>query len=194
MLRNKVLLNLCIFFVIGFIFLGCVPSDDNINALELKISELESENNALKQYYLQSIAKLELKINELEGESASIKEHYSQANNVRNTLDIKSRKIYDALKAKDTDFLKTVVSQNAEVLSDGILFHREHPKKFYLSKYYTLDTPFVLRQRFYMLSSDKEIFTTGYEILMKDLENIPVVNFTFIKEEGKWKLSFITEE
>lgn len=167
MLNFRVFLLFCTSLAIGFTLFGCSPSSNNIDELNLRIAELEREN-------------------------AAIKEHCSETYRLRNELDIKARKIYKALETQDIDTLKEEVSKNTKVLSDSILFDNEYGK--YHFKFSPSDKLPVLRQRWYELSPDQETFSTGYEILWEDTEYMPVISFTFSKEEGEWKLVFITTE
>ncbi|QUH19515.1 hypothetical protein [Alkaliphilus sp. B6464] len=171
MLKNKPLFIL--FILIGLLISYLVLSS--------KTTVNTEDNQILKN-----------RIAELEIENQTIKEHYKTEYELRNILDIKARNIYTALIEKDLTTLETEVSNNAKVLPDRIIFTDNNSETIYdLSNF--LETP-VLRQRYYILSTDKTTFTTGYEIYAKNTESIPVITMIFSYENGDWKLNSLQPE
>lgn len=138
------------------------------------------------------LTKLENRIKELETENEAIKEHCKAEYELRNVLDLKARKIYDAMEEKDLDALQNAVTSSAEILEDKIVFKNNMKNVYDFS--YSSQVPFVLRQRYYELSPDKKTFVTGYEIIIKGAEQIPVIIMIFTDENGKWKLSNLLSE
>lgn len=139
------------------------------------------------------LTKLENRIRELETENEAIKEHYKTEYELRNVLDLMAREIYDAMEEKDLDTLKKAVSNSTEVLEDKIVFKNDNMENVYDFSY-SSEVPFVLRQRYYELSPDKKNFVTGYEIIIKGAEQIPVITMIFSYENGKWKLSSLAPQ
>ena len=143
--------------------------------------------------YAADITTLKNRIEELEIENQAIKEHYKTEYELRNGLDLKARKIYDAMEEKDLDTLQKAVTSSAEVLEDRMVFNSDNMENVYDFSY-SSEVPFVLRQRYYELSPDKRTFVTGYEIIIKGAEQIPVITMIFTYENGKWKLSNLLPE
>ena len=139
-----------------------------------------------------TVDELNLRIVELEKEIENIEEYHSKSYEVRNHLDIESRNIYKAFENKDVTTLKEKTTKDTVFHLDEIIFAYDNS-----TSYIKLDSfggsP-TLRQRWYDLSSDYKTFMTGYEIIRQDSESIPVINFTFVIEDGEWKLCFITNE
>ena len=130
-----------------------------------------------------------VKIENIEKELEMLKLQYKAEYESRNIIDIKTRKIYDSFINRDIEYLKSEVSSGVIVENDKITF--ENGYMYLLTE---KNEDFVLRQRHYSLNEDKTKFITGYEILLKNAESIPVYNFEFINENGEWKLNNIYEE
>jgi len=134
------------------------------------------------------IAKLEKEIEDIE----DIEEYHSKSYLVRSHLDIESRKVYKAFENKDIDTLKEMTTKDTVFLSDEVIFNYDNSMSDI--KFNSFGGSLTLRQRWYDLSLDYETFMTGYEIIREGVEFIPVINFTFVIEDGQWKLCFITTE
>lgn len=133
----------------------------------LKLDELKSANESLKMLKLQ---------HEIEYET-------------RNMVDIQAREIYDAIVHRNSEYLKSQVSNSVKVENDKITFENGYV--------YTLtdrSQAFVLRQRYFFLNEDHSKFLTGYEIILDNVEFVPVYNFEFTNENGEWKLNNLYEE
>ena len=139
-----------------------------------------------------TVDELNLRIVELEKEIENIEEYHSNSYEVRNHLDIESRNIYKAFENKDVTTLKEKTTKDTVFHLDEIIFAYDNSTS-YIKLDSFRDSP-TLRQRWYDLSSDYKTFMTGYEIIHEDYESIPVINFTFVIEDGEWKLCSITNE
>lgn len=113
---------------------------------------------------------------------------YEKTYELRNILDIKSRKIILALNDGNVDILKKEVDDNITVQKDKILIEYEgHSTDFPL-----LDVDIkleTLRQRYYHLD-DPGKFVTGYELDGINDDRCVLV-LTFIEGPSGWKLNNI---
>lgn len=139
-----------------------------------------------------TVDELNLRIAELEKEIEATQEYHSKSYLIRNHLDIESRKVYKAFENQDITTLKEMTTEDTVFLSDEVIFNYDNSTSYISFKAFG-GSP-TLRQRWYDLSPDYETFDTGYEIIREGAENIPVINFTFVIEDGQWKLCFITNE
>ncbi|KAB3539067.1 hypothetical protein F8154_01145 [Alkaliphilus pronyensis] len=145
------------------------------------------------RYNTAEITILQNRIEELETENQAIKEYYTAQYELRNKLDLMARKIYAAMNEKDLDTIKNAVTSSTEVLEDKLIF-KEDNKEFIFDFSHISEAPTVLRQRYYELSPNRKTFETGYEIILKDAEYIPVITMIFTEEKGEWKLSSILSQ
>ncbi|SCZ02360.1 hypothetical protein [Alkaliphilus peptidifermentans] len=171
MYKNKIFV-----LVILILFVGCFYFISSIKTAQ----------------YEHSIEILENQIEELEEESRAIKEHYKTEYELRNLLDIKSRKIYKAIEKKDLITLEAEISEKTQIFSDKVIFREDNKDIIY--DFQNSELSSALRQRYYELSADKSTFITGYEMLFPNAESIPVIIMTYIYENGDWKLSSIVFE
>lgn len=147
----------------------------------LLISNLENTENDL--------INIKLELNEKNEELEIFKLHYKMEYEARNLIDIKVRKIFDALMNQDIDILKSEVSSKVIVENEKIVFENGYNYNLLKDDYI-----YVLRQRHYSLNENNLNFFTGYEIINENWEFLPVYNFDFVNENGEWKLNNIYEE
>lgn len=148
-----------------------------------KLLLVEIENNKIE------FKEINFKLEEKENENEMIKLQHKMESETRNVIDIKARRIYDAFIHREIEYLKNEVSSDVKVENEKITFENG-----YVYKLDERNDDFVLRQRYYFLNEDRTTFVTGYEILMENVEFVPVYNFEFINENGDWKLNNIYEE
>lgn len=153
-------------------------TNENSKLLLVKIENTEKE-----------LKEISSKLKDKEKEIEMIKLQYKTEYESRNIIDIKARKIYESFINRDIDYLKSEVSSGVKVENDKITY--ENGYIYILTE---RNDDFVLRQRHYTLNEDKTKFITGYEILLNNVEFIPVYNFEFVNENGEWKLNNIYEE
>lgn len=111
---------------------------------------------------------------------------------LRNIIDIKSRKIVSALNDRNIDVLKEELADNISIKEDALIIEYEG---------YTTEEAFLdndvdfekLRQRYYLLD-DKERFITGYEVESATTDDRCVLVFTFIEDSSGWKLCNIERD
>ncbi len=129
------------------------------------------------------IDKLELAIDKKDAQIEKLKEEYE----LRNILDIKTRKILSALNRGEFS------SDDAELLYDNVQIKED--KLVFSVEDFSSEIQFFdgeldfehVRQRFYLLN-EQERFITGYEIF-NNTSDRAVLIFTFIKpDDSDWKL------
>lgn len=143
------------------------------------------KTNELKDIKDENIS-LKIKINEQKYEYEKLKNHYRIEYENRNLLDIKARRIYDALRSLDVDYLKTEIATGVLIDIDKITF--ENGNLYEFSK---TSNKYSLRQRYYELSEDQLSFITGYEVIVESEDSITVCIMKFSFQDNDWKLSNI---
>lgn len=179
--KNTIVLLILLMALSIFTYIKLDELKNSKEYSKLLMVDIENKEKELKE--------MSMKFEDKENEFERFKLHFMTEYDSRNLIDIKSRQIYDAFINQDIEYLKSEVSNSVKVENEKILFENG-----YVFSLGIKHENYVLRQRYYILNEDETKFETGYEILMENVEFVPVYNFEFIKENGEWKLNNIYEE
>ena len=196
----KKLYLLTIILILLASLLGCTTRTpietidaEKTSSLELQIEEQKQEIKVLtvtNEFLVEENAQLNEEIEFIFDDLMKLKGKYQYEYELRNVLDIKVHSILKAMAEADLAFLESIVAQKVTVYENYLLSDFERWQE-------TFDFPTEIlnvRQRWFYLGEDKDVFTSGYEILAHDTERINLLNFEFIFEESEWRLNSIRTE
>jgi len=178
--RKLIFLYVLMIFLSLSTLTGCTPS----NREEVNAAETETENEQMKE---------ELEILQKENKELKEKfEHVLKENEdlygLRNDLDIKAHQVINAIKNSDTETLKKLVSKNVTVEYNRMITKEEGQNIEYIYSFSEGDT---IRQRAFFLDADRKTYISIYETIYPKSEFFNSIEFTFVLEDGEWKLRTI---
>lgn len=188
-LKKHVLLYVVVLLI--SVIKGCSPNneskqvdaavDGNVQINE-KLNQLQRENENLKE----ALKKHQEESDYLLERIRNMQKEYEDLYTLRNHLDLRAHQIIKAMKEPDTETLKGLVSSDVTIKEDRMITK----DKTQLIEYeFSFKNGEIIRQRAFSLHDTQYI--SIYETIHPENDFTNSIEFTFILENGEWKLRTI---